>query len=155
VQKQNDLIIVVLSLLQIGFISCYTVIKPFPVSDREQNNRNAFQRELIVDNNLIATWINKQLLMDYGYKVRTVIFTSKGKVYFNVNRNVSGNNFEVGDYRIFGDSLIVYFDNKYFLEKYLYKIENNRLHLESMREDKNELYTMVEDNSFSYQRETD
>lgn len=138
--------------LHIAASGCYTIVKPLPVSEREQRNRNIFQRELTVDDRLIAAWMNTELLMDYGNRVKTVIFTGTGTVLFNVNKEATGKNFDIGRYRIFGDSLLIYFDNKYFIEHYRYTIKSKTLTLERLSMVGHESYSLVENNSESYIR---
>jgi hypothetical protein len=151
-RRVDQLIFAGFVVLHIVASGCYTIVKPLPVSEREQRNRSVFQRELTVDDRLIAAWMNTELLMDYGNRVKTVKFTGSGAVYFNINKEVTGKNFDAGTYRIFGDSLLIYFDNKYFIEQYRYKINSNTLILERLRKAGNESYSLVENNSASYSR---
>ena len=147
---------ILLILLAFLLESCYTIIiKPVRKNNVVIVNRNAIDFDALkfdVDPELIDSWSNSKLWMDYGYVVKRLQFRYNGKMIYYPNYDSQDSYGEEGEFRTLSDTLIVRFRNSYIIEKFTYKIDHNRLSLSSFGESENGQYTIVQSSTNLYSR---
>lgn len=113
-------------------------------SEREIENRNIFEREFIADKELLGVWERKDILIDWGEEIKRIYFMEKGKLSFSTVSPTLGRTTFYADYRLFSDTMKVYFENKYYVESYLYHFKNGFLQVKSLNTNRYETYYLTE-----------
>jgi hypothetical protein len=134
---------------------------------RTEYNQQYFSSEVVLIPELLDEWVQRfppptynrtnYRSVETGYNAREPIgrvlsFYTSGKVTFS---SVGESRYEVtqnGRYRIFADTLVVYFDDKSDIEKYLYEIREDELTLTGIWKFDFASFTITTSNSSIYHR---
>ena len=125
--------IIALAVLSFAPLSCFTVVNSLQVGVRSQYDQRYFNAEVQLDPELLDDWVQMMPFrvsrggtressggfVDVVQISRMLSFYTSGKVvYYSTieNRNGITRN---GKYRLFADTLVVYFNDKTDIEKYL------------------------------------
>ena len=130
---------------------------------RAQYDEQYFGSELKIYPDLLDDWIKRThvhseshtreetLITDYDI-IQKISFYTSGKVTFYAeSENRSGITHD-GRYRLFADTLVVYFDDRSDVEKYLFRIDDDQLTLQGLWKFEYASYTLVVGNSSTYNR---
>ena len=162
---KTSLVIFATLLLSLSSFSCYTITRSIPAGVRTQYNHQYFNAELKLNPELLDDWVQRAYVQpapsaifyskqtNPGYFIiRQISFYTTGKVTFYSefeNRNGISHN---GRYRLFADTLVVYFDDQTDIEKYLFRIDEDRLTLTGVWKYDYASYTLTASNSSTYDR---
>jgi len=162
----RQILIIATALTALSALNCYTIIKPFQLGLRDQYNKQYFSSEVELNPDLLDEWIQRRLdpptyMITKLYhpggsnrisRTRQISFFTSGKILLYSEFEIITGTTHNGRYRLSADTLIVYFDDKSDIEKYLYRIDDDRLTLTGTWKYEYASYSLVDNNSGDYAR---
>ena len=161
------LAIVAMIFLSLSSYACYTIIKSIPVGLRTDYNQQYFSSEVELIPELLDEWVQRTPAPTYTRPMtrgeetvtnarapigRVLSFYTSGKVTFcsefESRHGVTHND----RYRVFADTLVVYFEDKSDIEKYVFVIYGDQLTLTGLWKFEYASYTLTASNSSVYDR---
>jgi len=110
-------------------LSCYTVLQPPKLSEEDREIQEMFSLKFSVNEELIGSWTRTYVIAD-GPRVTPIInFTSLGDLSYYSNLGVLRNECFLGKFKTNSDTLIIKFNDKHSLEKFIFKVDKGFLQL--------------------------
>ena len=140
---KSPLAFILTAALSLSPLGCFTIVNPLQVGIRTQYDQQYFNAEVQLDPELLDDWVQRMPIrvnnaVNYESHNRSFYIRRLSRVlsFYTNGKIVCYSEFENpngvthnGKYRLFADTLVVYFDDKTDIEKYLYNIYEDRLTL--------------------------